>query len=264
MNFWINEIIISVYADRCGTRLFLKKMLYNKEYGRRDYMKIAAIYTGIGPSLMSVVNKELSLQVPGHNIMTFADPSLLDEIIDNGYITVKVRRKLLGMYFNAVNCGAEIIYNICSSVGEIADEAKHIFSLMDVSVVRIDELMAVNAVKTGNTLGVIATLPSTLNPTKCLLNKTAQNHNLNINIIDALIDDGYHLPQQEMNKAIIEKAIKIAPSVDAVVLAQASMALCEEELRAKCDKPVFSSPRFGALNIKNVVNNINKEKKYEF
>ncbi len=238
-----------------------------KSAKRCEHMKIAAIYTGVSPSLMSIVNKELSLQVPGHSVMTFGDPSLLSEIIDTGYITVGVRRKLLGMYFHAVNCGAEIIYNICSSVGEIADEAQHIFSLMDVSIVRIDELMAVNAVQAGKTLGVIATLPSTLRPTKCLLKKTAQNHNLNINIVDALIDGGYQLPQQEMNKAIIDKAIQIAPSVDAVVLAQASMALCEEELRDKCYKPVFSSPRFGAFDIKNIIdnaNNINKEKANDY
>ena len=56
--------------------------------------------------------------------------------------------------------------NLCSSVGEVADSAQDVAKYIGVPIVRVDEEMCREAVRKGQRIGVMATLPTTLEPTK--------------------------------------------------------------------------------------------------
>ena len=52
---------------------------------------------------------------------------------------------------------------------------------------------------------------------------------------------------------MIGAAKKICDQVDVIVLAQASMAYVEQDIQAACGTPTLSSPRFGAIALKNAL-----------
>ena len=74
----------------------------------------------------------------------------------------------------AVSDGADAVLNCCSSVGEVADAAQDIGRYTGIPIVRIDEEMCREAARLGKRVGVLATLPTTLEPTMQLFHISSQ------------------------------------------------------------------------------------------
>jgi hypothetical protein len=108
--------------------------------------------------------------MPEVRLINIVDDSLIQDVIKAGKVTAAVKKRLVGYYFAAVDAGADIILNTCSSVGEIAEAAK---DLMGIPIVRIDEAMVTRAVEISDSIGVLATLPTTLGPTVRFVNTKA-------------------------------------------------------------------------------------------
>src|SRR5688572_11637756 len=72
---------------------------------------------------------------PDAVVRNIVDDSLLPEVLRNGGVTPAVRERLLEYYRTAERCGAEVIFNQCSSVGEVADEGQ---KLLHVPLVKVD------------------------------------------------------------------------------------------------------------------------------
>ena len=140
--------------------------------------------------------------------------------------------------------------NLCSSVGEVADAAQDIGKYTGVPIVRVDEEMCREAVRLGKRIGVMATLPTTLEPTKNTILRVAREMNRHVELVDALVDGAFGLDQGQFKALMTEYAGKIADQVDVILFAQGSMAYCEEYIHEKYGKPVLSSPRFGAAALK--------------
>ncbi len=99
--------------------------------------------------------------------MTYEDASVYRDD-RSGRVTAKATAKLVTMYMDAVMQDVDAILNCCSSVGEVADAAQDMAKYIGVPIIRIDEEMCREAVRSGRRIGVMATLASTLNPTKIL------------------------------------------------------------------------------------------------
>lgn len=218
-------------------------------------MKVAIVYTGVNPQLITTVERELKAAAPGVDldIMTLADPTIINETVANGGVTPAAAQRLMKLYMAGMAGGADIIYNICSSIGDVADAAKPIFKVMGIPFVRIDEDMAISAVKTGTRIGVLATLRTTLEPTKRLIKRCADEMGKDVTLIDALADGAFGKSKEELEEIFVEKVKDIADKVDVILLAQASMAECEKRLEEASGKPVVSSPRFGAAAVRDVI-----------
>ena len=161
--------------------------------------------------------------------------------------------RLVGMYMTAVSEGADAILNLCSSVGEVADAAQDIARYTGIPIVRVDEEMCREAVRQGKRIGVMATLPTTLNPTKNTILRVAREMNRQVELVDALVDGGFGLDQEQFKALMSEYAGTIADKVDVILFAQGSMAYCEEYIHEKYGKVVLSSPRFGAAALKDAL-----------
>lgn len=218
-------------------------------------MIIAAVYTGAPCSLMENVEMELRKEISSAVIRTYTDPSIISEITAQGKVGPEQAKRLVKLYTDAAFSGADIVYNICSSVGEVADAAAPVIECMGAKFVRIDKAMAEYAVRHGKRIGVIATLPTTLVPTKKLLRDCAEAHGVEIHLVDALAD-AFGKSQAEMEELLVEQAEKIKEQVDIIVLAQASMALCEERIAKASGKETLSSPRFGAKAVRAAAENL--------
>ena len=217
-------------------------------------MKVALVYTSTTPELIELVEKEVGDVLPQETeVASYQDPSILAEVRDTGYVTAPPAARLIGMYMTAVSEGADAILNLCSSVGEVADAAQDIARYTGIPIVRVDEEMCREAVRQGKRIGVMATLPTTLNPTKNTILRVAREMNRQVELVDALVDGGFGLDQEQFKALMSEYAGTIADKVDVILFAQGSMAYCEEYIHEKYGKVVLSSPRFGAAALKDAL-----------
>ena len=217
-------------------------------------MKVALVYTSTTPELIELVEKEVGDVLPRETeVASYQDPSILAEVRDAGYVTAPPAARLVGMYMTAVSEGADAILNLCSSVGEVADAAQDIARYTGIPIVRVDEEMCREAVRQGKRIGVMATLPTTLNPTKNTILRVAREMNRQVELVDALVDGGFGLDQEQFKALMSEYAGTIAGKVDVILFAQGSMAYCEEYIHEKYGKVVLYSPRFGAAALKDAL-----------
>lgn len=210
---------------------------------------VVAIYTGQG--LAERVQPLFQEILPGCRLVTIVDDSLIAEVIREGRTTAAVTRRLAQYYRHGEEIGADVIFNTCSSVGEIADWARPMFH---VPIVKIDESMARQAVHKHQRIGVLATLPTTLAPTSRLLQKEADKQQRTVQVLDALAQGAYDAlvsgKPEEHDRLIFAAAKSVAEKVDALVLAQGSMVRMEDRLKQETGLPVYSSPRLGVMDVR--------------
>lgn len=210
-------------------------------------MKVALVYTSTTPELIELVEKEVGKVLPGGTeILSYQDPSILADVRAAGYVTPAPAARLIGMYMEAISAGADAVLNICSSVGEVADSVQDVAKYTGIPIVRIDEEMCRDAVRNGNKIVVMATLPTTLEPTKNTIKRVAREMNKHVELIDCLVDGAFGLDQEQFKILMTEYAGKVADKADVILFAQGSMAYCEDIIREKYGKMVASSPRYGA------------------
>ena len=214
-------------------------------------MKAGLIYTSTTPELIELVEKEVK-EALGQDTELFSlqDPSILAEVRDAGYVTAAPAARLVGMYMKAVEEGCDALLNICSSVGEVADAAQDMARYIGVPIVRIDEEMCREAVRKGERIAVMATLPTTLEPTKNTIKRMSRECGKHVELVDCLVEGAFGLDQEQFKKRMAESAGTVADKADVIVFAQGSMAYCEEYIAEMYHKTVLSSPRFGAKELK--------------
>ena len=209
-------------------------------------MKVALVYTGTTPELVSLLENEVRKNIgEDAQIISSADPSILAEVRDAGYVTPKAAARLMGMYCAAVAQGADAILNICSSVGETADAFRTAAAYIGVPVVRVDEEMCREAARCGKRVGVLATLPTTLAPTRNTVERTAREMGRHVELVNA-----FKMDQERFRALLIEEAKKMIGRADVIVLAQGSMAYVEEDIEKATGIRTLSSPRFGAVALR--------------
>lgn len=219
-------------------------------------MKVALVYTSTTPELIKLVEELVGDLLPKDTeIISYQDPSILAEVREAGYVTAPPAARLVGMYMQAVSDGADAILNICSSVGEVADAAQDIGKYTGIPIVRIDEDMCREAVRKGWRIGVIATLPTTLTPTKNTITRVAREMNKHVELVDVLVDGAFGLDQEQFKELMSKYIGEVSDKVDVILFAQGSMAYCEEYIQQKYGKLVVSSPRFGAVALKEALVN---------
>jgi Asp/Glu/hydantoin racemase len=225
--------------------------MLNKGRERRVIMKVGLIYTSTTPELIQMVEDEVKKQLGADvELYSLQDPSILGDVREAGYVTAAPAARLIGMYMKAVEEGVDAMLNLCSSVGEVADCAQDAAKYLGVPIVRVDEEMCREAVRRGTKIGVMATLPTTLEPTKNTVLRVAREMGKKVELVDALVDGAFGLDQDQFKVLMSAKAGEIADRVDVILFAQGSMAYCEEYIADKYQKVVLSSPRFGAEALK--------------
>lgn len=182
---------------------------------------------------------------PGVVVRHIIDDSLLPEVLANGGVTPGVTRRLCQYAVQAESAGATLIFNQCSSVGEIADIAA---KMVKVPLVKVDERMAETACRTGSRIGVVATLPTTMGPTVRLIKRMAEKLGKSVTITEELSSGAFEKliagDRKAHNEMVIASIRKLAQQVDVVVCAQGSMLALKPDL-GETRVPVLMSPPLG-------------------
>ena len=212
-------------------------------------INVICVHTAM--ALVEPLAKTFAELLPEVNVNHIADSSLIKEVIANNEVTPAVRRRLLAYYNAAADAGADVVFNTCSSVGDVADYGN---TYAPIPVFRIDQPMAAQAVAVYNRIGVISTLPTTLDPTCRLLKNEAKKVGREVTLVEGLADGAFAAGQsgdgETHDRLIAEAAGRIANQVDAFVLAQGSMARMEQRLSDLTGKPVLSSPVLGVKGLR--------------
>ncbi len=208
--------------------------------------KIALVYTGMPVKLVKMVEEELTARFEGDKLtfLTLSDPSIIADAVKNRAPSKQAAGRLALMYAQALAADADAILNICSSVGDIAAAAQPLFDAVKVPLIRIDEKMAMEAVKSHRKIGVIATLSSTMEPTKRLIKACAEKAGKEIELISALADNAFGGGAEPL----IEAAKRLGEA-ECIVLAQGSMGDSREAVEKSSGKRTFASPYWGALGV---------------
>jgi len=195
-------------------------------------------------TLVPVFAQLCKTRLPGVDTFNIVDDSLVRAIGLKGAITPDIARRVADYIASAESGGADFILVTCSSIGQAVEAAA---PSIGVPVLRVDQPMADKAIQSGRRIGVIATLPTTLNPTTDLVRRRATLANKTIELIAQLCEGAFDALMNgdgAKHDALVAAALKeLAGKVDVIVLAQASMARVVETL-AEADRrvPILASP----------------------
>jgi len=178
----------------------------------------------------------LAPDVPRRHIV---EPELLADARASG-LTAALAARVQAIVETA---GAAVVVCTCSTIGGCVEAV----TIPGCTTMRIDRPMADAAVRTGRRIAVVATVASTLAPTRALLLDAAARAGTSVVVSDVLCEDAWARFEAGDGTgylaAIAPAIVEAATAADVVVLAQASMAgaaaLCTVLV------PVLSSPRLG-------------------
>ncbi len=203
------------------------------------------------PMFQQLVNEYL----PQVKVFNIVDDSLIKNTIACGELTPTTARRVVNYVGSAELAGADFILVTCSSIGAAVEVAAE---LTNVPVLRVDQPMADQAVRTGKRIGVIATLSTTLGPTSDLVKRRAAVAGKEIELqavicegaFDALMSGDGAKHDEMVSKALRELSTK----VDVIVLAQASMARVADALSPEDKKvPILASPGIAVQHIASIL-----------
>ncbi|MGV2103122.1 aspartate/glutamate racemase family protein [Rhizobium sp. 21-4511-3d] len=194
------------------------------------------------PALTTTFDSLQQKYLPAWERFHAADESLLQNTVKTGVLSDKTRQRLAQMIFSLEDAGADSIVVTCSTLGEAVDT---IGQLCGAKLFRIDEGMAWDAVSLGRRIGVLATLPTTLGPTRRLIEKVAREGGSQVAVKDHLCPGAFErltAGDREGHDALVLEGYRaLVSQSDVIVLAQASMARVFAKGAQTSDIPVLNS-----------------------
>jgi aspartate/glutamate racemase len=213
---------------------------------------VVAVHTAL--AMVEPVKKLFADNLPEVRLINIVDDSLIQDVIREGKVPDPVRKRLFHYYDAAVETGADVIFNTCSSVGDVAIEARE---KLPIPLVKIDDAMARKAVQEYSRIGVMATLPTTLDPTRRLIERFASEFFREVEIVEGLAEGAFQSlmdgDPDRHDRLVLQTAVDLAGRVDAFVLAQGSMARVQDAILEKTGKAVLTSPLSGTLEVRSVI-----------
>jgi hypothetical protein len=170
----------------------------------------------------------------GHRAVHVVDPTLLADARAHG-VNASLAARLGDRLRELAGRGPDVIVCTCSTLGGHAERV-----VLPVPVLRVDRPMAEAAVAIGGRIAVVATVASTLAPTRDLLLECAADAEVELApCLDAwaFFEAGDHEGYRQAIAAHVRTL-----DADVIVLAQASL-VPAAELLADLPVPVLSSPR---------------------
>lgn len=202
--------------------------------------RIAFIHTVA--MLVERFRPRFQLELPDTDCFHMLDESVLQDLLRQGP-SAAITRRVCGLATLAADAGAELIVFTCSSTSPAIDTARQ---LVGVPILKIDDPLYAEATSSAGRVGLICTTSSTVAPSRSLLaaHAVASGHAVQAQSVlcspafDALVAGR----RDEHDRLVTEAARALAPQVDRIVLAQASLAHLAEPLAAELKMPVLASP----------------------
>jgi len=217
-------------------------------------MKTLALFHTVG-GVIPMFQQLCDEMMPEVRTCHLVDESPLRDLIRQGRLDPHITRRICDYVVRAEEGGADAVLVTCSSISPCVDVARR---LVRVPVLKIDEPMARQAVRRGGTVGVAATLPTTLDPTCGLIRSCAGRKRTRI--IELLCRGGFQALQAgkpEKHDEIVGAGIAaLAKRCRTIVLAQASMTRAAEAVALPKGTRVLTSPGPGVRHAAKVMRSL--------
>lgn len=207
------------------------------------------------PVLAPIFNEIAGRLIPDVRILHFVDESTIKNTIAAGHLQKATMRQVIRLVGSSFDAGCDIALVTCSSIGRAVDMAAELY---EQPVLRVDRPMAEKAVATGHRIGVIATLPTTLQPTADLIRLVAAEQGKAVEIVEHVCDGAFAAVMAgdgATHDRIVGEALTGAMAgMDVIVLAQASMARVVAALPpGAVAAPVLASPELGIERVRDIL-----------
>ena len=213
--------------------------------------RIAVLHTT--PVTLDSIKRLIDDFLPEVEVMNILDDSLLVDVMKNNGLNEEIDFRINSYIKCAEKAKCDILMSACSSIGESIEKNKPLTSM---TLLRIDEPMVELAVNMGNTIGVVATVRTTLEPTINLVNKKAKEKGKEVRIISNLVNNAYNeLIQGNSNKhdkLVKDSVIELSKGCNVIILAQASMAGAVSDISDNL-VPILNSPTLGIEKLREMV-----------
>jgi hypothetical protein len=161
-----------------------------------------------------------------------------------GAVTPEMRVEVERAVLTAFEDGATVLLCTCSTIGPFVEEMKE---AVPGALLRVDRPMARLAIAAADRIAVVASLRSTLAPTRALILDEAEKARKTVALTDVVCKSAWGQFEEGDREGYLlevgEAVRSVAERVGAVVLAQASM--MGAEAYAPVSIPVYSSPETG-------------------
>lgn len=194
------------------------------------------------PALSVMITK----RYPEVQVCNWLDDSILPMLAGNSSTIEYIFEKMLYYSKAAEKQGANVIFNACSSVGEFKDYAR---GKLDIPVVRIDDAVTDLLVDKYGSIGVLATLETTLKPSADLIRRKNGKVALQMEVVQGAWDAGVTGDKKRQNALIAGAVERFLWQNEAVFLAQASMAEAADFLLPELRGRVYTSPEYGVESL---------------
>lgn len=185
-----------------------------------------------------------------------ADQILLTAVLERGSLSPAICRRVTEHVVAAeVIVGASAVLCTCSSISPCVDVAQ---PLVSIPVLKVDEAMVDRGVESGDEIGVIATVPTTLSPTTELVQARAAAASKRVQVKSVLCEGAYDAlfagDPEAHDRIVLDHLRRLMTEVDVILLAQASMARVLDAMPAEEQKvPILSSPRLAVERTRDVL-----------
>lgn len=216
--------------------------------------KIGLIHTSA--TLVPVFQQLFNEKSVYADVFNIVDDSLIKDVIAKGRLEDKTAQRVVNYVASAEDAGAELIMVTCSSIGRAVEQAAE---KAGVPVLRVDQPMADRAVAEGKRIGVVATLPTTLEPTSDLVLRRAQKAGKDVELVSRLCEGAFEAlmggDAAKHDEMVKQALLELSEQVDVILLAQASMARVVSQLSEGERKvPIFSSPGIAVEHVATLCN----------
>lgn len=200
-----------------------------------------------------IANRYTAELLPGVEVMTICDDSLEQTFLRIGHVPPHNYYKAATYVQFLAQAGANAILWGCSTMNRTVE---YVQPLLDVPVQQIDAPMMEAAVQVGSRIGLLATLPTTVPSSTRLLEQKAAAAGKSVQVTTVLRNDAFQKLQEGdrrgHNDILLQEIERLSSSVDAIVLAQVSMSLLEDEVK-DAKVPVFNSGRTGFQRMREIL-----------
>jgi aspartate/glutamate racemase len=223
----------------------MKKDLSNRTLG--------IIHANIITSRM--IQKYIDEIIPEVNIMHVVDDTIQRENIAAGVgVIPKVNYYKFAQYaHNLEEAKADVILLACSTFNYAAELAR---PMINTPIAQIDRPMMEIAVRQGNRIGLLATLPTTVPSSERLLRIAAAEANKEIEIKTVLCSEAFEEIAKgntdKHNEILMKQIDKLSNEVDSIVMAQLSMSALAPFLK-DTRVPVYNSGSTGLARVREML-----------
>lgn len=203
--------------------------------------KIALIHT-VKPVVATFENM-LKEKIPSIEVTNILDEFIVKNLSNKAGFEEEDYARLLKILQLAEDTKPDAILATCSSLSMAIEYLK---PLISIPIYKIDEAMLIKAVESGEKITILATAESTIGPTRMQLEEIAVNLGKTIEIEHKVIGTAFEAMKRGESKVhdmIILTEISEMRDKKLIILAQASMAHLEDEIKKLCKCTVLSSPR---------------------